>query len=565
MTKELQHITDLAEILFAQGIEDVLISPGSRNAPLIKAFYNRFGEKCKSLVDERSAAYNALGRSLITRKPTVIISTSGTAVLNYSPAIAEAFYQCIPLIVITANRPPEWIGQQDNQAIRQENIYKNYIKASYTLPVESSNTDDLWLSHRLINQAFFKTFSGNPGPVHINVPLREPLYENLPEASKKIKVIKKEEPEYTPGKNSDFQKEWQKAGSIMLVCGQLTPDEKTKQVIKKLSSDFRVVVVAEAVSNVHGIATIPNPEVTLNSKITYPDVALPDMVIYFGGQVVSKKIKLFLRELNQSKFWYISPEEELIDTFQNINSFVHADPISVIGNLDIQSTGTSNAFKSFWRKEKQNAEILTQKYTKKIGFSDLQVFKNISEFLPENAFVFAGNSSVVRYLLYFDQKQRKFYSNRGVSGIDGCISTAAGLASKVDEPVFTIVGDLAFAYDSNALWNRELPKNLKIILINNEGGGIFHLLKGPSEHDAFLPLVNAHHPVDFRKLSEAFGLGYQLCVSEKEIQKSIEKLNRKSSKTEILEIRTPNNGEPQITKDFFKFLNKNYGTEMDNA
>ena len=159
MAHQLQHITDLAEILFAHGVEDVVISPGSRNAPLIRAFYNRFGEKCKSLVDERSAAYFALGQSLITKKPTVLISTSGTAILNYAPAIAEAFYQQVPLLIITADRPAEWIGQQDNQAIQQENIYKNYIKASFSLPVETSNPDDLWLAHRLINQAFHKTVS----------------------------------------------------------------------------------------------------------------------------------------------------------------------------------------------------------------------------------------------------------------------------------------------------------------------------------------------------------------------------------------------------------------------
>ena len=163
------------------------------------------------------------------------------------------------------------------------------------------------------------------------------------------------------------------------------------------------------------------------------------------------------------------------------------------------------------------------------------------------------------------KSKENIYSNRGVSGIDGCLSTAAGLASKTDETVFAVVGDLAFVYDSNAFWNRELPKNLKIILINNEGGGIFHLLKGPSEHEAFLPLVNAHHPVDFKKLTEAFGLNYRLCAAENELHSSIQNLNKKSNKAEILEIRTPNNGEPQITKDFFRFLNANYGTKMDNA
>lgn len=565
MARKLQHITDLAEILFVHGIEDVIISPGSRNAPLIRAFFNRFGEKCKSIADERSAAYFALGQSLITRKPTVLISTSGTAVLNYAPAIAEAFYQQVPLLVITADRPAEWIGQQDNQAIQQHNIYRNYIKASYSLPVESFSPDDLWLAHRLINEAFYKTISSACGPVHINIPLREPLYETLPEVSKNLRIIHKEQPEVLLPHNSSFISDWENANSVMLVCGQLSPDRKIREVIRKLSADSRVVVVAEPVSNVHEWAVITNPEVVLNSKIKYPETAIPELVIYFGGQVVSKKIKLFLRGLQKSGFYFISPGEAIIDTFQNINTLIEAEPVSVLKELQAQSAGVSSAFKRFWETENSNAIRMTEKYTANIRYSDWLVFKTLSEILPENALVFAGNSSVVRYLFYFNQKKRKYYSNRGVSGIDGCLSSAAGLASKVDEPVYAIVGDLAFAYDSNALWNRNLPKNLKIIVINNEGGGIFHLLKGPSEHEAFLPLVNAHHPVDFKKLCEAFGLNYQLCASENELFGAVQSLIQSNTGTEVLEIKTPNNGEPQITKDFFKFLNANYGTKMDNT
>lgn len=564
MAHQLQHIADLAEILFAQGVDDVVISPGSRNAPLIRTFYNRFGEKCKSLVDERSAAFFAIGQSLITKKPTVLISTSGTAVLNYAPAVAEAFYQHVPLLIITADRPSEWIGQQDNQAIQQENIYSNYIKASFSLPVESFNPNDLWLAQRLINEAFHKTVSTTPGPVHINVPLREPLYNTLPEASKAVRIIQREQPKISLPGNSAFLAEWEKAKSIMLVCGQLSPNEKLKKAVQNLSVDSRVVVVAEAVSNIHEVATISNQEVVINNKIKYPELAIPELVIYFGGQVVSKKIKIFLRGLQHSKFWFLSQEEQFIDTFQHINAQVCADPISVFKELEIKTKKEDSAFKRFWEKEKRDAASATEKYTGKIVYSDLLVFKILSKLLPKDALVYAGNSSVVRYLLYFSQKQRKYYSNRGVSGIDGCLSSAAGLASKVKEPVYAILGDLAFGYDSNALWNRNLPKNLKIILINNEGGGIFHLLNGPSEHEAFQNFVNAHHPIDFKKLSEAFGLNYNLCASENELRDSIRKLIQGNNMTEILEIRTPNNGEPQVTKDFFKFLNVDYGTKMDN-
>ncbi len=564
MAHHLQHIPDLAKLLFLHGVEDVVISPGSRNAPLIRAFHKQFGERCLSIVDERSAAYFALGQSLITKKPTVLISTSGTAVLNYAPAVAEAFYQGVPLLVITADRPAEWIGQQDNQAILQNNVFGKNVKAAYTLPVESSNSDSLWFAHRIINEAFHLTVSEKSGPVHINVPLREPLYEELPEITADLKIIKKEQITVFLNENSLFLYEWKTADSILIVSGQSSPDNKLSEVIKNIATGNRVFVIAEPVSNLHAVANMSNPEVVLNSKIEYPEIASPDLVIYFGGQLVSKKIKLFLRQLKGASFYCLSPDEEIVDTFQQVDTIIKADPFSVLKNLPVKTEGEKSDFKKFWEKELEAARQLNEKYFDKISFSDLITFKTISENLPENAIVFAGNSSAVRYLSYFDQQKRVFYSNRGTSGIDGCLSTAAGLASKINETVYAIVGDLSFVYDSNALWNRELPKNLKIILINNDGGGIFHLLKGPSESEAFSSLVNAHHPVDLKKLTEAFGLDYHCCAQESEIKNSIINIQSEKKNAEVLEIRTPNNGEPQITKDFFRFLNNNYGTELDN-
>ena len=564
MAHQLQHITDLAEILFNHGIEDIVISPGSRNAPLIRAFFGRFGDRCKSLVDERSAAYFALGQSLITKKPTVLISTSGTAVLNFAPAVSEAFFQGVPLLVITADRPPAWIGQQDNQAIWQNNIYGKNAKAFYSLPLDSSEKDDLWFAQRNINEAFLKTMDGIPGPVHINVPLREQLYEELPPVSENLQVIQKENPVFILNEKSGFLQKWNVAKSIMLVCGQNIPDAGLQNEIQRIAEDSRVVVVAEPTSNMQACATISSPEIVLNSKINYPENALPEMVIYFGGQMISKKIKDFLRKLNGTVFYLVSPEKQIIDTFQNVNFLLNADPESIFKSLMIKDSAKNSDFKIFWKKENDNAKNIKEQFTTNIPFSDLSTFKLISENLPGDAVVFAGNSSVVRYLSYFNQDNRKFYSNRGTSGIDGSLSTAAGVASKISEMVFVIVGDLSFVYDSNALWNRDLPKNLKIILVNNEGGGIFHLLKGPSEHESFLPLVNAHHLVDLKKLTEAFGLDYHSCEKQSEIKTSIQKLIQPKLNAEVLEIKTPNNGEPQITKDFFKFLNNNYGTQLDN-
>lgn len=560
----LQHITDLAEILFRHGIEDVVISPGSRNAPLIRAFYNRFYEKCKSIVDERSAAYFALGKSLVSGKPTVLISTSGTAVLNFAPAVAEAFFQGVPLLVITADRPPGWIGQQDNQAIWQNHVYGKNARGFYSLPLECRKNEDLWFAHRNINEAFVKTVSGIPGPVHINVPMREPLYSELPPVSENLQVIQNENPGIVLNENRGLHEKWKVAKSIMFVCGQNSPNPVLQSEILRITNDKRVVVVAEPTSNLHTVATISSPETVLNSKINYPENALPELVVYFGGQMISKKIKVFLRALKGTTFYFVSPGDKIIDTFQNVNYIVKAEPASVLKSLKTKDSAENSDFQHFWKQENLYAGNIKEQYIQNLAFSDLAAFKLISEKLPDDAMVFAGNSSVVRYLSYFNQKKRCYFSNRGTSGIDGSLSAAAGVASKTTETVFAIVGDLSFVYDSNALWNRDLPKNLKIILINNRGGGIFHLLKGPSESVAFTPFFNAYHPVDLKKLTEAFGLDYHFCKNQAEIENSIQQLYPTKTKAEVLEIGTPNNGEPQITKDFFKFLNNNYGTQLDN-
>ena len=189
-----QHIVDLAAICLKKGINRIVISPGSRNAPLIKAFYDIFGEQCVSIVDERSAAYFALGIAAYTQKPVVLICTSGTAVLNYAPALAEAYYQQVPLLAVTADRPHEWIDQQDNQALRQSGIYKNFIKGSYELPQVMASEDDLWFAHRMVNEAVDLCMDRCKGPVHINVPLTEPLYDELPSPSERIRIIHREHP-----------------------------------------------------------------------------------------------------------------------------------------------------------------------------------------------------------------------------------------------------------------------------------------------------------------------------------------------------------------------------------
>ncbi|HLO58504.1 MAG TPA: 2-succinyl-5-enolpyruvyl-6-hydroxy-3-cyclohexene-1-carboxylic-acid synthase [Bacteroidales bacterium] len=531
-----QHITDLAEILKRRSIEHIVISPGSRSAPLIRAFSERFGDNCISLVDERSAAYFALGIALYTQKPVVLICTSGTAVLNYAPALAEAFYQKVPLIAITADRPHEWIDQFDNQTLRQNGIYRNYIRRSFELPQYTVTEDDLWFAHRIANDAV-NASSGNPkGPVQINVPLTEPLYEDLPLPSEHLRIIPEFAGETMLSLPQEFLDMWKNARRIMIVHGQDQPG--AIEALKPLLEDPRVALIAENISNLGSEKVIQNSNLAL-SVFKRNSPAPPDLVLHSGGQVVSKSLTSYLRKARDIRCWRIGKDDSIVDTFRKISGVIPypAVPVYAALNKYIQKK-TGSDYRSDWLKLSETADNLASAKLEELPFSDIHVFRKLVDLVPDNAVVVAGNSSIIRYSQLFRfRKKLTFYSNRGVSGIDGSFSTAAGIARVSDKPVVAMIGDLGFLYDSNAMWNREMPANLKVIVINNEGGGIFHILKGPSDQPGFKKFVEANHPVNIAKLADAYGLGYFAASDPGEIEeKWPELMNAKSSA--ILEIKT---------------------------
>lgn len=548
-----QHIVNLVEILTLHKVEDIIISPGSRNAPLTNAFYEKFGSSCTSIVDERSAAYYALGKSLKTRKPTILVCTSGTAALNYAPALAEAYYQGVPLIAITADRPPELIGHQDNQTIHQTNLYQENIKGSYNFPTDILTTSLLKECEKIINIAYLLSLSGFPGPVHINIPLREPLFGALPDETSNLTFYNLPGQDKTKPLNNDLFDSWNNAKSIYIICGQHSPDKELKDSIARISKDKRVVIFAEAISNIIDGATIHSPDVVINFKDRKLSKFPQTLVLYYGGHIVSKKLKNFLQEHEHAEFYFIENSDREIDTFQLIKKAIKDRPANVFGKLPLQE-GEPNEFKSYWKNKNKECIAKGKKHLNGIPYSDLKVFEKISELLPPDATIFSGNSSAIRYLQYFHQKDRVLYANRGTSGIDGSLSSAAGLASKANKEVFAILGDLSFLYDSNALWNREFPMNLKIMVVNNKGGGIFHLIPGPSENESFQPFFNAHHPAKIKKIAEAFNFDYIHCNNLKKLKKCIQQISGNNVNRVILEIVTPNNGEAGITRDFFNYL-----------
>lgn len=554
MIHHLQHIADLVEICRVKGIEQVVVSPGSRNAPLIRLFANENSFRLHSVVDERSAGFYGLGISLATQKPVALICTSGTAVLNYAPALAEAYYQHVPLIAMTADRPEELIDQQDNQTIRQINVFQNFIKGSINLPSPVKSDEELGIQHSSINSIINSSVEGIKGPVHINVPISEPLYVEMPNPSKNISISQSKTIESPV--IEEILTAWKNAKKRMVLCGLNPVDEKLNITLNLLASQNQAIVLAEPISNIKGENI--HSEIDRVMILVESDNSLdfqPDLLISMGGPVVSKRLKLWLQKQPNLKHFRLSEGDDQIDTYHNLTKTIIGKPIDVLTEIQNEKFTSEERFVSNW----ENTSLLSLQKHKEIlstiPYSDLKVFDIIMNNLPADCVLHLGNSSPVRYGQLFDTSVcNSVFSNRGVSGIDGCLSTAAGFASQSDQINVVILGDLSFLYDSNGLWNRNLSPNLRIVVINNQGGGIFRLIPGPSEKEYFEEFMEAHHPVDLKKLVTAYGVNYFSCDNQEELSNTFNRFVQSETGPALLEIKTPKLDNAKIYSEYNRVM-----------
>ena len=546
-----QHISDLAEICRLKGIRHIVISPGSRSAPLIQSFYRVFGEDCISIVDERSAAYFALGIAEYTHTPVVLICTSGTAVLNYGPALAEAYYQGVPLLAVTADRPRELIDQLDNQTLHQPGIFRNFVKAGFDLPQIITSADDLWYAQRLINEAVDLTLAPCRGPVQINVPLTDPLYDELPPPSSPVRIISQTTPEIELRLTAELLEEWKQAKRIIIIHGQDYPGSLVIPYLRSLSEDSRVIVMAENIANIPGERIIRNSNLIL-SRNRKASPEYPDLILHSGGQVVSKALTGYLRRASHVKCWRIGNDHTIIDTFKLATRRIPFPAYAVYKALAREKTDPAKStYRDSWLKTGQVTSHQAMQIIRGLPFSDLKVFSHVCMSLRPEMILVPGNSSIIRYVQLFDDGlQRECFGNRGVSGIDGSLSSAAGIAFVSGKTTLAILGDLGFIYDSNGLWNRELPPNLRILVINNGGGGIFHILKGPSDQPAFKKFIEANHAVDLQKLCAAFGLDYFYADDENSLAAQWDTFLMDSGRAAVLEVKT----DPVLSASTFREL-----------
>jgi 2-succinyl-5-enolpyruvyl-6-hydroxy-3-cyclohexene-1-carboxylate synthase len=551
----LQPIVNLVEILSKKGVKNAIISPGSRNAPLTIALVRHPEIETKSISDERSAAFIALGMAQNLKQPVALCCTSGSAAYNYAPAVAEAFFQEIPLIILTADRPKEWIHQHDGQTIYQTDIFGKHVKESFEIGADYSHPDAIWHIERTINHAINLAKSYPQGPVHINIPLREPFYPSENEEivfGNQSRVIEVLETERTLSKESwnELLTRFQDFDNILIAGGQGEKNEELATILAKLQEEFQVVCIGDSISNL-GFEAISKHDIFLKPE---NENLRPELLITFGKSFISKGLKTFLRKNKAKEHWHLQLGEHLIDTFQSLTKIIPITPLTFFTKLfeDLDFDKFKNGeieriedFKNNWIAQERKANIYLERFFRdKIHqeqFNEFYVIKNLIDSLPDNCQVHLANSMAVRYANYIGiepKKQIEVFANRGTSGIDGCVSTAVGQALSTDKLVFLFVGDVAFFYDRNALWNRYLPNNLRIILLNNHGGGIFRMIDGPSKQPELNEYFETVQSLNAQNTAQDADLEYFKVNSLIVLEKYREEFLSNKGRSKLIEIET---------------------------
>ncbi len=557
---QVQFLVQQAVVL---GLKYVVCSPGSRNAPLVIAFNQHPEIECIVIPDERSAAFYAIGMAQQTNDLVAVCCTSGSAALNYYPAIAEAYYQQIPLIVFTADRPVAWVDQGDGQTIVQDAVFKNHIRFSTSVPENNWEKEHVWYVKRQISEAFYRAKGILKGPVHINLPFSEPLYHQV-EIDNQIDttpiLVFESNQDITINQITSLKKSWSKFSKKMILCGQMQPNEGLENVLKFLAEDTSVLVLVENTSNLIDRNFIHCIDRSLEGikESELADFA-PDLLIVLGGALVSKKIKSYLRKYTPQEIWKIGADFPFMDTYQNLTFSINVNPTSFLKEfLKMENNSVSN-YRNKWKqvdyinKDKAN-DFIQQQET----FSDLVANHIILDYLPENSLLHLANSSVVRYAQLFDPvKTISTFCNRGTSGIDGSTSTAAGAAFiQKDICNILITGDISFFYDSNAFFNRLQLGNLRIFLINNDGGGIFKIIPGPDTTEELNDFFVFNHGYSSEYICKAFEITYYKANSIQDLENQMEDFYAFSSnnKPKLMEVFTDSELNDTVLKHYFAAL-----------
>lgn len=476
-------IIETLSLLREHMVRDFILCPGSRNAGIVHSVCQVDDFCVHTATDERSAGFMAIGMALATGKAVAVVVTSGSALANLYPAACEAYYQHIPVVFISADRPLAWIGQMDGQTMPQEGALGKMVKMSVSLP-----ENNLWHANRLVNEAMLECQERFPqGPVHINIPISEPIYDFSTEELPMARVIHLRNT--IPSISVDVRKR------SIIVAGQMSPHEiPAFSVWKKVAQHF--CIIAESLSN------IPQQLYTNATIIDWNKMESLDLVITVGGHIINKDLKQFLRSHSPKEHWHVSDDGAIADLFCCQTMAIQAKTEDFLNNLVSQT------------REAYNKPItLPLKNTLAKDYR-IELLERFFSLIQQKSAVHLANSSSVRLAQYAKKTGNsedfpRIFCNRGINGIEGSLSTAVGYAkASPEQPVYIVIGDLSFLYDQNALWNSPLPNNLHILLLNDGKGGIFDTLPVPKEPTKSRKAITGTHTFGARHIAEHYAIRY---------------------------------------------------------
>lgn len=516
-----ENVNILTALLVAHGVKHAVVCPGSRNAPIVHNLNECPNITCHPVTDERSAGFYALGMAQIIRHPVAVCVTSGTALLNLLPAAAEAYYQHVPLVVISADRPAMWIDQQDGQTLPQLDALGRFVSKAVSLP-EPSTDDERWYCNRLVNEALLCCQRHGGSPVHLNVPISEPLFTfNVP-ALPTERVIRQVVATEDEDCRRCLEEILMEARRPMIVVGQLTYE--VAMILRNTLQQLKTEVVL-----LHECLSVGQPQqidTVLQHIKDHESDYIPDTIIYIGGTLVSKKIKQFLRRCTHADTWIVNSEGRLYDTFQNLQGVVEGNPVYLLQQLNasiqlMKQQGSLNFQQDFYHRWQQSIQSAAVDFSNmNVPYSQLlavrTLFQNLS--ISSDYLLHAANSMSVRLVNHFASDY--VFCNRGVNGIDGSLSTAAGCSLVTTQNVYCVIGDLSFFYDQNALWHG-LGGNFRVLLLNNGGGVIFQSLPGLKGSTAQQTLISAQHHTTAWGICQQNNVAYLSAHDEEELENNM--------------------------------------------
>jgi 2-succinyl-5-enolpyruvyl-6-hydroxy-3-cyclohexene-1-carboxylate synthase len=562
-----QAIYDIAALCSKKGITQAVLSPGSRCAPLTLAFARHPEIQTRTVSDERSAGFIALGLAQESKRSVSVICTSGTAVYNLSPAVAEAFFSETPLVIITADRPTEWVAQHDGQTIYQSEIFGKHVKKFFQLPQDYDHLDSQWAINRIVNEALNLSMEEPRGPVHINAPFREPLYPEKEETttySENIRVMEQTENQYLISEElrENIISDWQKYHKVLIAAGQQDLNPELIETLNQFFKRHDIPFVTDIISNAHGVEkSLQHSDLFLGHATEAVKKSLtPDLLITFGQSMISKNTKLFLRKYSPKAHWHIQPAGMVTDPFKNTTRVVRTTPEQFFGQLGQLPSHESfdnqlqNNFTKLWEIENRRVSRILEDYLKENTLTEFKMIREVLSQLPYESNLDLANSMSVRYANFIglgaDKKGVRVFSNRGTSGIDGCSSTTVGHYLSSAKPTFLITGDVAFFYDRNAFWHNYPMKDLRILLLNNHGGLIFTMIDGPASLPESAEYFVTRQNLNAKKLCEEFGFDYLHLDSLKKTKNLLKDFFDFDGKVKVMEVET----SIEINKQYFESL-----------